>query len=102
LLLTKPGRLVRVAVAEAEGDRAAAVVAVGAEAEDDRAVVVVAVGAEAEAGTVTAVIAAAEAAETAAGNSRQQSKVARKPGSIDAPRFQFPDCQGSHYGLCFP
>jgi predicted enzyme related to lactoylglutathione lyase len=62
----------------------------------------VAVVVVAEAGTVTAAIAAAVAAETAAGNSDQHSKVARKPGCLEAPRFHFLDCQGTHFGLCFP
>ena len=111
LLLTKLARLVKVAVAAAEdgpvaaeeAEAVAAMAAVVAE-EDDRAVEVVAVAAvaEAEAGTVTAVIAAAVAAETAAGKHLQQSRVARKPGSREAPRFYFLDCQGAHYGLCFP
>ena len=72
----------------------------GAEDEDPAAVVAVVVAAEA--GTVTAAIAAAVAAEIAAGNSHQQSKVTRKPGSLEAPRFHFLDCQGTYYGLCFP
>jgi hypothetical protein len=86
---TKPGLREKVE-AGAEGEDPAVVAAVEAGAEDeDPAAAAVAVVVVAEAGTVTAVIAAAEAAETAAGNSLQQSKVARKPGSLEAPRFYF-------------
>ena len=85
---TKPGPLVRAAVA-GEDDRAAAVAAVAALAVAVVEVAAVAEAAVAVAGTVTAGIAAAVAAAIAAGNYFQQSEDARKPGSIEAPRFHF-------------
>ncbi len=88
------------AVVEDEDPAVVGAVVAGAEDEDLAAVVAVAV--VAGAGTATAAIVEAVAAATAAGNSRPQSKVARKPGSVEAPRFHFLDCQGTHYGLCFP
>jgi hypothetical protein len=71
-------------VAEAAGAVVAASAEAGAEGVE---AAVVAEAAGAEAGTVTAAIAVA--AETAAGSSRKQYRVARKPGSLEAPRFCF-------------
>jgi hypothetical protein len=98
---TKPGLREKAEAVVEDGDPAV-VVAVAAVAEDEDPAVVVAVAGGAEAGTVTGVIAAAVAAATAAGKHLQQSRVARKPGSLEAPRFYFLDCQGSDDGLCFP
>jgi hypothetical protein len=83
-LSTKPGlREKAAAVGEAGAAVAASAVA---EAEDEEAVVV-AVAAEAEAGT--AAIAAVGEAATAAGKRLQHLRVAKRPGSFEAPRFCF-------------
>jgi hypothetical protein len=101
LWLTKLARLVKAVVAE-EGGLEAAVVVVAALAEAVGEAAVVAVAVVEVEGIVTAAIAAAGAAGIAAGRYLQSFKCARKPESLEALRFFFLRCQGTHYCLCFP
>jgi hypothetical protein len=89
---TKPGLLVRVVAVAAEDDRAAAVAVADtavAGAEDVGVVVGVAAVVAEAAGIATAEIAVAEA--TVAGKSPKHLRLAKEPGSLEAPRFCFWD-----------